>query len=147
MGGSLMMSYFLFHNYPHKPFNYLLQSFFFFTILCSDWWSVAQLSPYPYLRTEALLISEAGSIGSQYRFPSWLSGKESACNAGDLGSIPEMERSPEVGNGTSLQYFYLENPMDREAWWATAHEAARVRHDLATKHQQNSQLRSFLGIV
>ena len=121
--------------------------FFFFTILCSDWWSVAQLPPYPYLRTEALLISEAGSIGSQYRFPRWLSGKESACNAGDLGSIPEMERSPEVGNGTSLQYFYLENPMDREAWWATAHEVARVRHDLATKHQQNSQLRSFLGIV
>ena len=151
MGGSLMMSYFLFQNYPHKPFNYLLQScgffFFFFTILCSDWWSVVQLSPSPYLRTEALLISEAGSISSQYRFPRWLSSKESACSAGDLGSIPGTERSPDVGNGTSLQYFCLKNPMDRETWWATAHGVARVRHDLVTKHQQNSRLRPFLWIV
>ena len=108
---------------------------------------MAQLSPYPYLRTEAFLISEAGSIGSQHRSPRRLSGKESACDAGDLGSIPGMERSPEVGNGTLLRYFYLENPMDREAWRATAHGVARVRHDLATKHQQNSQLRPFLGIV
>ena len=50
--------------------------------------------------------------------PWWLSGKESACNAGDPGSIPGWGRSPGEGNGYPLQYSGLENPTDREAWWA-----------------------------
>ena len=58
-------------------------------------------------------------------FPSSSDGKESACNSGDLGSIPELGRSPGEGNGNPLQYFCLENPMNREAWWATVHEAAK----------------------
>jgi len=45
-------------------------------------------------------------------------GKESACNAGDLGSIPGLERCPGEGNGNPLQYSHLEEPMDRGAWWA-----------------------------
>ena len=45
--------------------------------------------------------------------------KASACNAGDLGSIPGSGRSPGEGNGNPLQYSCLENPMDGEAWWAT----------------------------
>ena len=45
--------------------------------------------------------------------------KESACNAGDSGSIPEWGRSPGEGNGDPLQYSCLQNPMDRGAWWAT----------------------------
>ena len=48
-------------------------------------------------------------------------GKESAHNAGDLGSIPGSGRSPGVGNGNSLQYSHLENPMDSGAWWGTVH--------------------------
>ena len=47
-------------------------------------------------------------------------GKESACNAGDPGSIPGLGRSPGEGNGNTLQYSCLENPMDRGAWWATS---------------------------
>ena len=47
-----------------------------------------------------------------------LSGKESTCNAGDEGSIPGLEGSPREGNGNLLQYSYLENPIDREAWRA-----------------------------
>ena len=46
--------------------------------------------------------------------------KESACNAGDLGSIPGSGRSPGGGNGNQLQYSCLENPMDRGAWRPTA---------------------------
>ena len=46
-------------------------------------------------------------------------GKESACNAGDQGSVPGSRRSPGEGNGSPLQYSCLENPMDREAWQAT----------------------------
>ena len=60
-------------------------------------------------------------------------GKEPACNAGDLGSIPGSRRSPGTGNGNSLQYSCLENPMDRGAWRATVHGVARVGHDLVTK--------------
>ena len=42
-------------------------------------------------------------------------------NAGEGGSIPRVERSPGEGNGNPLQYFYLENPMDRGAWWTEVH--------------------------
>ena len=51
--------------------------------------------------------------------------KESACNTGDLGSIPGSGRSPEEGNGYPLQDSCLENPTDRGAWWATAHSVAK----------------------
>ena len=55
-------------------------------------------------------------------FPGGLEGKESACNAGDPGWIPESGRSP--GEGDSC----LENPMDREAWQATSMGSQRVGH-------------------
>ena len=48
-------------------------------------------------------------------------GKESACNAGDLGLIPGLGRFPGRGNGYPLQYFWLGNPMDRGTWWATVY--------------------------
>ena len=51
--------------------------------------------------------------------------KKSACNAGALGSITRSGRSPGEGNGYPLEYFYLENSMDREAWWATVHEVSK----------------------
>ena len=51
-------------------------------------------------------------------------GKESACNAGDPGLIPGLGRSPGEGNGNPLQYSYLENSMDREAWQVTTHAVA-----------------------
>ena len=54
-------------------------------------------------------------------FPGGSEDKAYACNAGDLGSIPGLGRSPGEGNSNPLQYSYLENPMDREAWWATVH--------------------------
>ena len=66
-------------------------------------------------------------------FPLAQSVKESICNAGDQGSIPESRRFPEEGNGNPLQYSCLENPMDRGAWWAIVHGIARVRHDLVSK--------------
>ena len=48
-------------------------------------------------------------------------GKESACNAGDPGSIPGSGRAPGEGNGYLLQCSCFENSMDRGAWWATVH--------------------------
>ena len=57
--------------------------------------------------------------------PWWLSGKESASNAEDLGSVPEWGRSPGEGNGNPLQYSSLENPMDKGAWWAIVHRVTK----------------------
>ena len=54
-------------------------------------------------------------------FPAGADGKESTCNARDLGVIPGLGRSPGEGNGNPLQYSCLENPMDIGACWATAH--------------------------
>ena len=48
-------------------------------------------------------------------FPGGSDGKESACSAGDQGSIPGLERSSGEGNGYLLQYSWLENPMDKGA--------------------------------
>ena len=58
-------------------------------------------------------------IFSHIGFPGGSEVKASACNVGDLGSIPGLGRSPGEGNGNPLQYSCLENPMDRGAWWAT----------------------------
>ena len=58
-------------------------------------------------------------------FSSGSDSKESPCNVGDLGSIPEWGRSPGGGHGNPLQYSCLENPMDRGAWWAMVHRVTK----------------------
>ena len=58
-------------------------------------------------------------------FPGGSAGKESACNAGDLGSLLGLGRSSGEGNGYPLQYSGLENSMDRGAWWATVYGVAK----------------------
>ena len=64
-------------------------------------------------------------------FPGGSEGKASACNAGDLGSIPGLGRSPREENGNPLQYSCLENPMDRGAWWASVHGVAKSQTRLS----------------
>ena len=58
-------------------------------------------------------------------FPGGSNGKESACNAGDPGSIPGSGRSPRDGNGNPLQCSYLENPLDGGAWRATVRRVTK----------------------
>ena len=58
-----------------------------------------------------------------------LNGKESACNAGDLGSIARSGRSPGEGNGNPFQCYCLENSTDRVAWWAIVLEVKKNGHD------------------
>ena len=59
-------------------------------------------------------------------FPGSSDSKESACNAGDPGSIPRLGRSPAEENGSPLQYTCLENSMDRGAQQATFHGLQRA---------------------
>ena len=59
-------------------------------------------------------------------------GKGSTCNVGDLGLIPRLGRSPGGGNGKSLLYSCLGNPMDRGAWRAKVHGVAELDRNEAT---------------
>ena len=58
-------------------------------------------------------------------FPGGSDSEESTCNAGDLGLIPRLGRSLEEGHGNPLQYLTWRIPMDRGAWWAAVHGAAK----------------------
>ena len=58
-------------------------------------------------------------------------GKVSVFDAGDLGSVPALERSLGEGNGNPLQYYCLENPMDRGAWLATVYGVAKSQTQLS----------------
>ena len=63
-------------------------------------------------------------------FPSNSDHKESACNVGDPGSIPGSGRSPGEGNGNPPKYSWLENSMNRGAWWTTVHEVTKDQTQL-----------------
>ena len=65
--------------------------------------------------------TEINHLFIQRGFPDGSDGTVSACNAGELSSVPKLGRSPGGVNGNPLQYSCLENPMDRGAWQATVH--------------------------
>ena len=70
--------------------------------------------------------------------PWWLSGKESACQAGDSSSIPGSRRCPGEGNGTPLQYSCLENPMDRGAWQVIVAKESDIVAQRLQQHQSSA---------
>ena len=81
---------------------------------------------FPLVSNQCLCVfEERFSYLQKASFPVGSEVKVSACNVGDLGSIPSLGRSPGEGNGNPLQYSCLENPMDGGAWWATVHGAAK----------------------
>ena len=96
----------------------------------------------PYVKYNYLSISRTcvTSRKLQKEFePSGSVVKVSACNVGDLGSIPGLGRSPGEGNGNPLQYSCLEDPMEGGAWWATVHGVAKSRTRLSDFTQCLSQ--------
>ena len=73
--------------------------------------------------------------------------KNLPANAGDIrdeGSIPQLERSPGVGNGNPLQYSCLENPINRGVWPVTVYGVTRVGHDLTTSLPPKHKLGTLL---
>ena len=92
---------------------------------------------YGYFFTIAAKVSSAKEIVwptqpkifiTSLFFPGGSDSKECAYQAGDSGSIPGSGRSPGEGNGNSLQYYCLENPMDRGDWQLQSMGSQRVRH-------------------
>ena len=73
---------------------------------------------------QAALFFSSGPL-SKIGFPGSSDGKNSVCNAGDLGLIPGSGISPGEGNGKPFQYSCLRNPMDDGAWQGTEHGVAK----------------------
>jgi len=81
--------------------------------------------------------------------PTWHSGNEPSCPAGDtgdVGSVPGSWRCPGGGHGSPLQYSCLENSMDRGAWWATVHGVTKsqTRMSMYTSYHRNNNTLKFL---
>ena len=88
-----------------------------------------------FLCTQCQIKSQRQSFGWSSKGPTGGSdGKESACNEGDLDSIPALGRSPGEGNGSPCQYSCLGNSMDRGAWQATVHGVTKSWTQLSNFH-------------
>ena len=85
--------------------------------------------PFSFLLRGGWLL-DSGPTLNQGGFPSSSDGKESACNAEDLGSVPGSGRSPEEGHGNPFHYSCQENPADSGAWQATAYGISKSRTQL-----------------
>ena len=85
-----------------------------------------------------------GYVGVLLGLPCSSVGKESACNAGDPGSIPGSGRSPGEENVNPLQYPCLENRTDGEAWLATVHGVAKSETQLSDFTSLHTPLQTFL---
>ena len=94
-----------------------------------------QVTLVRFLGQEDALEKGTATHSSIFGLPRWLSSKESACNAGDLGSIPGLGRSPGEGNGYPLQYSGLENSMDCIAHGVTESQDTTERLSLSLSNQ------------
>ena len=84
----------------------------------------------------------------RYSFPGGSDGKESTHNAGDLGSIPELGRSPGGGHDNPLQYSCLENPGGpQEPGRVRSMELQRIGHDWMTKHKHIHNMQCIILII
>ena len=99
-------------------FFHLAHIFICITCLHLRWWL------FPEAEQTWFVLFCWNYTHSAASFPGGSESKESACNAGDWGSIPGLGRSPGEGTVYPLQYSCLENPMDRGAWWAIVHGVA-----------------------
>ena len=124
---------FSFRNSPSNENSGLL----FFRI---DWFDIFALqgslkSLLQHHNSKVSILQRSAFVMIQLSYP-WLPGQakgiESACSAGDLGSVPEWGRFPGEVNGNPLQYSCLENSMDRGAWQATVHGVTKSQTQLSS---------------
>ena len=89
---------------------------------------------YNVMLVSGVLQSDLVIYTNIWGFPLGSNGRDSACNAGNLSSVPKFGRSPGEGNGYPLHYSYLENSMDRGAQQATVHGVANSQTQLSNAH-------------
>ena len=104
-------------------YYFFFSCFLFLLWLFSVFFDSLSITIYIYIYTH--IYKTLSIYLPYYGLPWWLSGKESACNAGAKYSIPGSGRSPREGYGNPLQYSCLENPIDRGAWQATVCSVAK----------------------
>ena len=111
------------HNMGERSDSYL------HVLLRHLWFYFPNGIKWAFLDKGMILNRQMNRCPSKMGFPDSLVGKESACNAGDPGSIPGLGRSPGEGNGSPLQYSCLENPWTVEPGRLLSTGLQRVRHD------------------
>ena len=98
--------------------------------IAQSWTRLKRLSSSSYSLLHGIFLTQGLNLGLLHcGFPSGSDGKASACNAGDLGCIPGLGKSPGEGNGKPLQYSCPRNPMNRGAGRLQPMGSQRVRHD------------------
>ena len=124
---------YVFYNWRFVPLNllHLHLNLVWLLQLCSMIWNQGACTSSFVLFQDCFGYSGVFCISIQIlellSFPRGSEVKVSACNVGDLGSIPGSGRSPGEGNGDPFQYSCMENSMDWRAWWATVHRVAKSR--------------------
>ena len=107
-------------------------------------WTDSSCSCYEFTDLEFVIISFGNvfvySYNGKGELLRWLSGKEFACQAEDMGWIPQSGRPLREGNGNPLQYSCLGNPMDRGIWWTTVHEVTKVHLMIWSHTEWSSEL-------
>ena len=111
--------------------------------MASEHSDTLELTAYKYFLSMIKVTYKIYNFTIYMGFPGGSEAKASACNVGDLGSIPGSGRSPGEWNGTPLQYSCLKNPMDRGAWWATVHGVAKSR----TRLNDFTSLYSYYTVI
>ena len=106
-----------------------------------------QETPVRFLGQEDPLEKGLATHSTILGLPCGSAGKESACNAGDLGSIPELGRYPGERKGYPLQYSGLENSMDRIAWQVIVHGVAKNWTYLSMCHCHSSKEQASFNLV
>ena len=118
--------------------NFNQGSYILLLCLISQSWIVHLVSFKKYSKfSKSILEEDFDSVSKG--LPWWLSGKESACNAGDPDLIPRSGRSPGGGHSDPLQCSCLEKSMDRGAWWAIVHRVAKSRTQLKWLNTHTAQ--------
>ena len=82
-----------------------------------------------------------------FPLPGGSDSKESACDAGDPGSIPGWGRSPGEGNGNPLQYSCLENPMDGGTWQARLHGVTELDRTSLSLSRRNCPHAGYIVVI
>ena len=100
-------------------------------------WFLHSLGSWDTAQSPAAVLSSVNRVRLQERvpvvfgLPRWLSGKESSCQAGDLGSIAGSGRCPGEGNGNPFQYSCLRSPLDRRDWQTAVHGVTESQTQLS----------------
>ena len=113
---------------PSGEISLLKESLFYIPVIPPPPWVPVKVALSVFQKSNSYLVG----------FPSGSDGKASVCNAGDLGSIPGLGRSPGEGNGSPLRYSCLENPMDQPT--LPSKGSQRVGHDWATSLSLSSHV-------